>query len=324
MKLNVHYSTFGTQAIQEFIQSNYKIGTVTRCHYLLRGMNDTYLIETGQEPYIFRVYRSGWRSEYDTVAFEIELLNHLHKTGIHVSLPVEAANKDYIHELEAPEGPRFGVLFTWAKGAAVDMETEEMCRRFGREAADLHNRTTDFHPCNRRPELDVNYLIQEPLKLIRKHMQDRPSDLSRMERIASTLRNSVEEFSGLDWGICHGDLHGSNAHIDQDEVTYFDFDLCGYGWRAYELAVFRFTLELQYDGNEQVERRWQAFLDGYRSLRTLNACDVAAVPAFVGIRRLWLMSLSLGHFRDLDLTGPAGTEEKYYEEELKGFEKLGL
>ncbi|PZD95851.1 hypothetical protein DNH61_10395 [Paenibacillus sambharensis] len=324
MKLNVQYSTFDTQAVKDFIQEQYTIGTVTRCHYLLRGMNDTYLIETERGPYIFRIYRSSWRYDYETVAFELELLNYVHRTGVRVSLPVETRDKNDIHELEAPEGVRFGVLFTWAKGTAIDMEAEEMCCRFGREAAELHSRASEFRPQSRRPDLDLHYLVDEPLKLIRKHMQDRPSELDRVERIASTLKNRVKEFSGLDWGICHGDLHGANAHIDQNEVTHFDFDLCGYGWRAYELAVFRFTLELRYEEDKEVERRWQAFLDGYRSLRNIQECDIAAVPVFVGIRRLWLMSLSLEHFRDLDLTGPVGTEEKYYQEELKGFEKLGL
>jgi Ser/Thr protein kinase RdoA (MazF antagonist) len=60
--------------------------------------------------------------------------------------------------------------------------------------------------------------------------------LSR-EHDRASFRSSRED---LEVGSCHGDLHGWNAHIDQNmALTVYDFDCCGVGWRAYDIAVFR-------------------------------------------------------------------------------------
>ncbi|WP_442954946.1 phosphotransferase [Paenibacillus sp. SYP-B4298] len=61
-------------------------------------MNDTYLIRTLNEKFVFRVYRTPWRSNYSEVGFEIDLLNHLFKNGVPVSTPIQAIDSEYIQE----------------------------------------------------------------------------------------------------------------------------------------------------------------------------------------------------------------------------------
>jgi Ser/Thr protein kinase RdoA (MazF antagonist) len=34
-------------------------------------------------------------------------------------------------------------------------------------------------------------------------------------------------------------LTGPYARATGETLTFFDFDLCGWGWRAYDVAVFR-------------------------------------------------------------------------------------
>jgi thiamine kinase-like enzyme len=42
--------------------------------------------------------------------------------------------------------------------------------------------------------------------------------------------------AGLEIGFCHGDFHGGNACQKDGSFTFYDFDCCGWGYRAYDLA----------------------------------------------------------------------------------------
>jgi Ser/Thr protein kinase RdoA (MazF antagonist) len=115
----------------------------------------------------------------------------------------------------------------------------------------------------------------------------------------------------MDRGFCHGDFHGDNAHIEGDTVTLFDFDCCGPGWRAYDIAVFRW----RWGDDEAGDARWAAFLEGYRSQRPIGERDLAAVPLFVAARALWLRGLHAGNTADW---GRSWLNEGYWDRPLKG------
>lgn len=74
-------------------------------------------------------------------------------------------------------------------------------------------------------------------------MAHRKADYEYLYNVVVRLREKLEPLigQGLDWGICHGDLHGNTnaAFAENGELTHYDFDLCGYGWRAYDIAEFR-------------------------------------------------------------------------------------
>jgi len=324
--LPVSYSTFRERDLGEYISRNYDIGKVMRCVFMHRGMNDSYLVETLTRKYIYRVYRSGWRDSLCDVSFEIDLLRFLHANGVSVSIPVATTGNEYVNELSAPEGRRFGVLFTLAEGSALDLNAEDICFKYGKEAAQIHAGSATFQTRHSRPHLDLEYLVDQPLQVIRACMVHRPDDYQLVFRVGTKLKEAIDRVGGLDWGICHGDLHGYNAHMLGDHITHFDFDLCGFGWRAYILAVFRFALEQRFpscvDGEQQVAMKWNAFLAGYQSVRKVQANDMTAVPFFAGVRRLWLMSLSLKFFKDLDITGSIDAEDIYFEDELDAFREM--
>jgi Ser/Thr protein kinase RdoA (MazF antagonist) len=74
-----------------------------------------------------------------------------------------------------------------------------------------------------------------------------------------------------------GDFHGWNVHMAQDHMlTVFDFDCCGVGWRAYDIAVLRWGARLR--GKEQA--RWPSFLCGYGEVRRLSDLNIQATPYF--------------------------------------------
>ncbi len=79
------------------------------------------------------------------------------------------------------------------------------------------------------------------------------------------------------------DFHGANCHFTEDnEIAHFDFDLCSYSWRAYDLAIYRWS-------TGRADHLWQAFPEGYQSVRPLSPTEREAVPTFVVMRQIWLM-----------------------------------
>jgi Ser/Thr protein kinase RdoA (MazF antagonist) len=87
-------------------------------------------------------------------------------------------------------------------------------------------------------------------------------------------------------GICHGDLNFSNAVRQSDgQLGLYDFESCGRGMLAYDLAVFRWTQQLV----GAPERTWQDFLDGYRSSNELPERELAGMDLLVLLRQLFML-----------------------------------
>ena len=102
--------------------------------------------------------------------------------------------------------------------------------------------------------------------------------------------------------------------------THYDFDLCGYGWRAYDLAEFRLAREVRLGHDaEKLEQLWSAFIDGYHTVRKLKEKDWKSVPLFVGVRQLWLMGLCL---RDPSIVGSIDFGDDFITDKLSYFKSL--
>lgn len=323
MNFPVSYSTLSDKALTEYLSKQYEIKDLIKTTYYLRGMNDTYLVITSKQKYIFRVYRGDWRKNYSEVAFEIELLQYLNQNGISVSLPIADSQEEYIQVFNAPEGKRYGVLFTFAEGSERSIDNEEISNIYGRAVANIHLTGDNFQSKYSRPEINGNYLIHQSLEIIESCMQHRKEDFEMLRKIAYQLEETLMEHQllGLDWGICHGDLHGNTNVSFKDDLsmTHYDFDLCGYGWRAYDIAEFRLAREvrLKHD-KEKLEAIWNSFIEGYKSIRPLSDNDLQVIPVFVGIRQLWLMGLCL---KDPHINGSIDYGDDFIDEKLRYFKE---
>jgi Ser/Thr protein kinase RdoA (MazF antagonist) len=91
----------------------------------------------------------------------------------------------------------------------------------------------------------------------------------------------------LDWGPIHGDATLDNLLIADDELlAIYDFDQSGLGWRGYALqGIFHYAALI---GRPSF---WEALLDGYRSLRPFGDTDLAAMPSFVVLNRIWCLGI---------------------------------
>jgi Ser/Thr protein kinase RdoA (MazF antagonist) len=293
------HSILSAPALLVEISSDYDIGRAHTCRLWNRGLNDTYLIKTDHHDYMLRVYRANWRSAAE-IRYELDVLAHLEQKGIPVATPLRRNDGTFIRALNAPEGTRYMVLFRYAPGQALSYDEDvSIAVAYGSAVGRIHAALDDFDSPHARFRLDLNHLIDTPLVSIQPLLAHRAADWHYLQRLADHLRGQIASLpqGALAQGVCHGDFHGWNAHISDDKIiTFFDFDCCGWGWRAYDIAVFRWSVKLFTTAKEQ--ERWQHFVQGYTQEHPLNAIDQAVVPLFIGIRHIWLMGLQTGNGQD--------------------------
>jgi Ser/Thr protein kinase RdoA (MazF antagonist) len=288
MTANVLYSTFSADFIARCVQAEYPLSTFATCELFHRGLNDTYRVRTETDQYAFRVYRSDWRSERHVEA-EVAAIDAVAARGVRSAKPIARSDGGWVTLLDAPEGPRCSVLFAWAGGREPRYADAQDAETYGRTAALLHSAGDQVGVLQARPQIDLSALLEEPLAHLRPALEGR-SSLSYLEDLASRIRRALtpERLQGLDWGFCHGDLHCGNATIDDARrLTLFDFDCCGSGWRAFDLATYRWAARLR----EHERVAWPAFRRGYGSVRAIGDADLAVVPVFMLLRCFWLMGL---------------------------------
>jgi len=281
----VVHTTFSSDAIRERILPYYDLPDPVTCTFFKRGLNDTYLVSTRDRQFALRLYRSRWRSR-EAVAGEVEALLHLSSKGIPVAAPIARSDGELMTGLDAPEGPRWAVMFNWLKGDEPIYRNETHARIYGRLAAQLHIASDDLPSTVERTPLDLNYLLERPLENLRPALQSRPAMATRFDALVDRVRARMESAKDRlwDWGFCHGDLHCGNTRIDGQQLALFDFDCCGPGWRLFNLATYRWAARLrQYEGGA-----WRPFRESYLEARPAAASTFELLPMFTILRHIWL------------------------------------
>ncbi len=275
----------------------YKLPQPANCYFLNPGLNDTYAVTAGSSSFVLRVYRHGWRSKGEILA-ELEMLVYLHKHQVPVSYPIERADGSLLTRLTAPEGVRYAALFTYACGQPLVLN-DSHCVGYGSLLGQIHTRLDRWPADPRRFHLDLTYLIDEPLSRIEPYLRHRSKDFEFLGDVGEAMKGNLDGMlstSHPQYGCCHGDHYGGNVHMDQSgSMTVFDFDCYGYGWRAYDLAVF-LAKNAQLDGTTRSgkarsTRRWNAFLNGYSSQRMPSERELQAVQLFVPARLIWRIGM---------------------------------
>jgi Ser/Thr protein kinase RdoA (MazF antagonist) len=330
----VTYSTPSVRALVEEVLPGFGIGAVAECRYYSHGINDTYRIrcEDGHN-YFLRVYRSAWRS-FDDIAFELDALTHLQHKGFPVAYPLPYLDGRLALEVNAPEGRRYASLFIAAPGEEPDIEkgpdSPGMAYRYGKAVARMHNALQDFSSNHPRPFIDLDHLIQRPLRDIQPVLEGQAAlpqaeEWEYVQRFAEKLCQRIQALpiGALEWGFCHGDLQGYHANLDtagskaagDGTLTFYDFDCCGMGLRAYDLAVFRWCGRLK----NQEFAWWEPYLRAYQEERPLNLVDILAVPLFICARHIWHMGLHTHNAYDW---GYEWLNRAYFKEHLEWLRAL--
>lgn len=290
----VTYSTLACDAILHRVMPAYSVEEATSCQLWHRGLSDVYLIETSKTRYVLRISHTHWRSKAE-IDFELELLVFLQEQHIPVASPLVTKTGDLCIEIQAPEGLRYAALFGYAPGqiAQGDLD-QEQGYTLGETVAKIHQVATDFQPRSQRQPLTLDYLLDDSLEVISPFLRDRISDLNYLISVIEEIKTQLQDIPKEQpyWSICWGDPHSGNAHFTEDNhVTLFDFDQCGYGWRAFEIAKF-----LQTSLRTGMHRKARdAFLEGYQTVQTVTPEELNGLQAFTQTAHIWMWAISLTH-----------------------------
>ncbi|QJD81487.1 phosphotransferase [Spirosoma rhododendri] len=262
-----------------FVQQQYALGHETTCQLIKAGVNHTYLVTAGDKRFVFRIYSLNWRTRTD-ITEEIRLLKHVRKGGIPVSYALPDASGQYVQEIDAPEGLRYGVLFSFAEGQKILTFSEERHEEMGRIMARLHQLTEGF--ALDRATYTPTYLLVDSLPKIAPFL---PADSPEMQFLQTAQASLLTELTNADQtqlrqGALHLDIWFDNLNIDPaGTITLFDFDFCGNGPLATDVGYYLMQLHSTEADEAEFRRKKDRFLAGYESVRPLSAEEKRLLPA---------------------------------------------
>jgi Ser/Thr protein kinase RdoA (MazF antagonist) len=250
--------------------------------------NATFSVETEiGVKYALRVNINSTRTIKNMMA-EIEWVRHLnHTSGINTPIPIATLKDDFIVSAVHPESGQTlsAVMYSWLEGEEIgDEPTLDQLHEVGKAIALLHQESSDFVLSSRSelPTFDdffwgtEDFLFSEKSRL---SVADRRLIQEAHDRIMAYTRD-LYETSPVH--IIHADCHGWNLMWQEGKLSIFDFDDCGFGVQAQDLAVALYYL----DTSEQD----QALLAGYTSIKPLPTYSENAMKALLLHRRLLLLN----------------------------------
>ncbi|MDR9403545.1 MAG: phosphotransferase [Halothece sp. Uz-M2-17] len=318
LKCTVTYSTIALEAVTAAIMSHYDIGEVRSCQFWYHGLSDIYRIETLNNCYIFRISHHHWRSRSE-IQFELEFLTFLRHHQLPVASPLPTDTGELCLEIIAPEGERYGTLFEYAEGSVPvgDLDCTQS-HRLGETVAKLHQASYHFSPLSQRSALTSELMIDPSVGLIASFLENRPWDLETLSAIAQRTKAQLQNLpqTAPFWTVCWGDPHSGNVHFtDNNQLTLFDFDQCGYSWRAFDLAKFR-QVSMQAGCSPKIR---QAFLHGYQNIAALTPLEHDCLPALTTAAYLWAWGIHLNRAMSFEYSR---LDERYFTRRLEHLKQL--
>ncbi|MBP4142685.1 phosphotransferase [Flavobacterium sp. P4023] len=274
----VSASILSEKDLGRFIIEKYNLNESFECKLYRTGVNHTYFISNATEKYVVRVYCHNWRSKTEIIE-ELALLKVLKDNNLPISYPIPDKNEELIQEIKAPEGIRYVVLFSFAKGEKVRFITNENCFTVGSIMANIHNVTAN-KKINR-----VNYtsdiLLEQSYNYLKSFFSEELNEMKFLKETGHKISKVFAEnsLSENQKGIVHLDIWYDNFSINKEnEITIFDFDNCGNGSLILDIGYFCKQLFFIEQDKNQYESKVKSFIDGYKQFRPLSEQEIKLIP----------------------------------------------
>lgn len=278
-------STVAPTALIGAMRHVYSVDESASCELIQRYLDATYLVSGEKRRLIARLFNARWWSR-EEIEGEVAVLRHLAARGVRVAAPVQRTDGGWVTSLQAPEGERQLLVYEYLDGEGLLPSRD--AGRFGEIVGQMHRALADCVLVQRRRELSFRRLTEDSFETIISQLADPSEHREYFEDLRARLQTRVRDV-GLESfreGVCHGDLNFSNAVRQPDgQLGLYDFESCGRGILAYDVAVFRWVQQLV-GAPEQV---WQDFLDGYRRCNELPERELAGMDVLVFLRQLYMV-----------------------------------
>ena len=250
--------------------------------------NATFAItsDSGQR-YALRLNINSTRVEANIIA-EVQWVRHLSRIqGINVPTPIATLDDNFVVSALHDESGLiiYGVLYSWIEGEELgDEPTADQLHTVGAAIALMHHNSVEFTLTDGSELPTFNdffwgtedYLFSNKSTLKPDHREL----LQRAHNVIMFHTNALYAKSPVH--IIHADCHGWNLMWHENVLTIFDFDDCGFGVEAQDLAVALYYL----DTPEQCE----SLLAGYKSVRPLPTYSDNEMKSLLLQRRLLLLN----------------------------------
>ncbi|MFW6357670.1 MAG: phosphotransferase [Chroococcales cyanobacterium] len=168
--------------------------------------------------------------------------------------------------------------------------------KLGEALAKIHQSASEFKSQFYRPVLSLEYLLDNSFAIIAPFLEHRQADLSYVSDLIPYIKNQLKHFPKKTpyWSVCWGDPHSGNAHFTESgEVTLFDFDQCGYGWRVFDFGKF-LQVSLRTGISKKVR---DAFLTGYQSVYPLTEDELNVLQPMTQMAQIWAWSININRYK---------------------------
>lgn len=259
---------------------------------------------------VLRLHRQGYHTRPE-IASELAWLTALQDLpGLRTTRPIPGA-QGLVTELDG----RFLVAFAPIPGQELH-PGDDLARWFaplGEITARLHLQSRQWTPPKgfTRKRWDVETILgpQPHWGHWRQAQGLDAAGEALLARATKALADKLHAYgTGPDtFGLIHADLRLANLMVDDDRLTAIDFDDCGFGWWAYDLASALSFIET----DPRLPTLIAAWVSGYTRIAPLLTEDRAMIPSLIFLRRV-LLTAWLSTRADSDtaqvLGGPAYTK----------------
>jgi Ser/Thr protein kinase RdoA (MazF antagonist) len=235
----------------------------------------------------------------ESFATVADLMARLADRGIPVARPVPSEHGPLVATADTALGVMHAMVVEAAPGESFDADelNETAARAWGAALARLHGDAADLGedlpgPFEHLPLVEQLFPADAPL-------------LAAATILEARLRELPREPSCF--GVVHGDFELDNLAWQDGTATAFDFDEASRSWFAADVAfALRDLTDESGRPAPEHRERFAAFLDGYRSVRPLDAADL---PLFAGLNAITALIRITLALSDPDVDEPAWQAE---------------
>jgi Ser/Thr protein kinase RdoA (MazF antagonist) len=267
---------------------------VESCQFLTHVENTTFRVTaSGGKSFLLRIHRNGYHTA-PAILEELRWLNHLSADqSLIVPRPVESKRGELLETVSTAQvgEARFCCLLEWVHGRFLEksIDTGHM-NNLGKLIATLHRRAQGFVVQQRR-YWDAEGLVGDHPKL--GTTENLPGISPSRQKLISKARQATlrklarfQETHPERLGLIHADLHFGNILFSREQISPIDFDDCGFGFFAYDLAVPLWAIRGR---QKEFERLKFALIDGYARERGWDRDDDAILASLMTARAIVLL-----------------------------------
>lgn len=217
---------------------------------------------------------------------ELHWINYLsdHGVGIARALPSPTGQLCDVFDLS---GTRyFATTFQKAEGKPPTQKEwcSDLFKKMGRLIGKMHRLTSTYTPVGSRKDW-----IDEDICDYKKHLPPTHTFIRQKSKETIDAVNVLPKNKDT-YGMIHSDIHQTNMHLYNDDITLFDFTDCEQHYFINDLAiVIYWALEVSFNGADiqtYTTTLIKNLFAGYKEENDLDPFWVAQIPKFLKLREV--------------------------------------